>query len=248
MDIGQQLINLGLTEKQAKVYLACLELGPAPVLSIAAQAGLKRPTTYLILDELVNKGLISIIPREKKKLFVAEDPKRLQEVAEERFYQIKNLLPELQALYNTKAARPAVVLYQGKEGMQRVYEEIVASGEKEVLSFFSIEDISREFYESFKLFIQMLKNNPDIISREIAYTKGLNHYYLKDTKGLPNYQVRLVDEKHRFFTDNIIYRNKIAIFSFAKRFVVVIESQDIVDSFRSLFELAWQSAKPLQKE
>lgn len=248
MDISRNLVEFGLNYKQASVYVACLQLGPSSVQSIAARAELKRPTTYLILDELVSKGLVSIIPREKKKLFVAESPEKLESLAENRFYKMKKMMPELQALYNTKAARPAVVLYQGKEAIRRVYEEIVATEEEEFLSFYSIENISEEFSDTFQYFIKMMKENPHKASREIVYTKIYNHYYLKTVSELSNHKIRFVSEKNRFFTDNIIYQNKVAIFSFAKRFVVIIESQDIADSFRSLFELAWNSAQELPKE
>ncbi len=247
MDFSQKLSKFGLSEKEARVYLACLELGPSSVMTIAVRAELKRPTTYLVLDDLVAKGLVSIVPREKKKLFVAESPERIRGSLEEKLYEIQNILPQLRMLYNQKAARPAVVLYEGKEAIVKAYQEIVVSGEKEILSFFSIDDISKEFFDSFQLFIKMMKDHPSIISKEIAYASNLNHYYLKTVDTLPNHQIRLVRNKHRFFTDNIIYLDKIAIFSFAKRFVTVIESQDIVDSFRALFGLAWQGAEPLRK-
>ena len=51
-NITETLINLGLNEKQAKVYLALLQLGQAGVTAVAEKAGTKRPTTYLILEEL----------------------------------------------------------------------------------------------------------------------------------------------------------------------------------------------------
>lgn len=42
MSLVNHLKNAGLADKEAKVYLAMLELGPSPVLPIAAKAGVNR--------------------------------------------------------------------------------------------------------------------------------------------------------------------------------------------------------------
>jgi len=55
-----QLKHIGLSNNEAKVYLAMLELGPSPVLDIAAKAAINRPTTYVQIELLKKKGLVSI--------------------------------------------------------------------------------------------------------------------------------------------------------------------------------------------
>lgn len=77
MEIVDVLKTAGLDEKEAQVYLGLLELGTASVQLIASKAGLKRPTTYLILDSLQAKGMVSIIPRAKKALYTAESPEKI---------------------------------------------------------------------------------------------------------------------------------------------------------------------------
>lgn len=52
-----QLKHIGLSENEAKVYLAMLELGPSPMLEIAAKAGINRPTAYAQLEALKKGGL-----------------------------------------------------------------------------------------------------------------------------------------------------------------------------------------------
>jgi predicted transcriptional regulator len=74
MEIVDVLKTAGLDEKEAQVYLGLLELGTASVQLIASKAGLKRPTTYLILDSLQAKGMVSIIPRAKKSSLHGREP------------------------------------------------------------------------------------------------------------------------------------------------------------------------------
>jgi hypothetical protein len=125
--------------------------------------------------------------------------------------------------------------------MLNIYREIVASKVPEVLSFFSLEAIPQEFNESFELFIAALKTRKMRL-REIAYAKDKTHFYIQRTKNLPGREIRFTTAERKFLTDNFIYGNRIALFSFKKRFALVIESEDVAVSLRSLFELAWQSA------
>ena len=55
------LTEIGLNEKQAKVYLAVLELGGSKVTEIAALSKVHRVTVYDILKSLMEKGLVSSI-------------------------------------------------------------------------------------------------------------------------------------------------------------------------------------------
>jgi sugar-specific transcriptional regulator TrmB len=71
----ETLIKLGLSEKEAAVYLATLELGEDTALNIAEKSQVNRTTTYVILEKLMKLGLASTVERGKKTVFVAEDPR-----------------------------------------------------------------------------------------------------------------------------------------------------------------------------
>ena len=75
--ITNQLKNLGLSDNEAKVYTAMLELGPATVLEISAKAGVNRPTTYVQVESLKKMGLVSTQTKGKKQLFIAQSPEQL---------------------------------------------------------------------------------------------------------------------------------------------------------------------------
>lgn len=244
MELTETLQQFGLTKNEAEVYLALLQLGPSPVLVISRRTGLKRPTIYLILDELMGRGFAALVPQEKKKLFIALPPDRFEEKLERQTELIRQVLPELTALYRTQTAKPAIQIFESREGIMNVYKEITNFKISEILGFFSIEAIPQEFFESFELFINALKEKKMRL-REIVYVKDKNHFYIQKTKNLPNHEMRRTIAQHKFFTDNFIYGNKVALFSFKKRFAVVVESEDVVNSLRSLFELAWQSAQKI---
>ena len=77
MDAAKNLEKIGLTEKQAKVYFACLQLGVASTLKLSQLAELKRPTVYVILEDLEKLSLVSRVQKNSKTFFIASDPKVL---------------------------------------------------------------------------------------------------------------------------------------------------------------------------
>ena len=94
------LENLGLTENEAKVYLASLSLGQSTILKISRTAEIKRTTIYSVIESLKQKGLMKIEIKGWKKLFVAESPEKLDVMIKNRREELKSSLPEFLALYN----------------------------------------------------------------------------------------------------------------------------------------------------
>ena len=88
------LQNLGLNEKEAKVYLACLELGSATVQEVSDKAGVKRTSVYNFLEDMKARGFITEVKHGKKILLTAEDPRVLLKKADEQKKQFEEMLPE----------------------------------------------------------------------------------------------------------------------------------------------------------
>jgi len=105
MELSEVLVKIGLNEKEAKVYLALLELGPATAYRIAPKAGIKRSIAYVVLENLQTKGLVSVVPQGERRLFVADDPGKLLGEMEQRKELYKRFLPNLEALYSDASKR-----------------------------------------------------------------------------------------------------------------------------------------------
>ena len=74
-----KLKEIGMAEKEAKVFLASLELGSSAVQEIAKKADINRATTYVIIEKLMKKGLMSSVEKGKKDFFQTEDPEKIAE-------------------------------------------------------------------------------------------------------------------------------------------------------------------------
>lgn len=147
----EPLQNLGLSEKEAKIYLALLQLGPATPYQIAKKAEIKRPTAYVIAEELVEKGLIVHVPGESPKKYIARTPDSFFEEAESKLRRAKSALPELRSFQKGTVEKPSIMYYEGPEGVRQAYEfKKKELHDKEIVGFFaSPEDATPEVTKVF---------------------------------------------------------------------------------------------------
>lgn len=240
MELQNVLQYLGLNEKQAKVYLALLQMGSGSVPVISVQAGTKRPTTYLILEELRMKGLATLLPRKKKALYTAESPQNLLEEQREKEEIIKSNLPELLAIYNSKKEKPKVTYYQGEDNIVKLYDEIFK--EKEILFYGSIASISPEVYKQVEKYLGVIKKE-NLSVREILQADEKSIRFARDNAS-ENHRIKIALGDYSFPTDNMIFGNKVAIITYKDTpMAVIIESSDVVKTHKSMFEIIWNSIK-----
>ncbi|MDD3487022.1 MAG: helix-turn-helix domain-containing protein [Candidatus Moranbacteria bacterium] len=243
MTLQKTLENLGIHEKKAEVYLACLELGSATAYLIAKKVGLKRPTVYDLANQLMREGLLHKSMRGNVKYFSPADPEKLVRSLREKEHQIRRVMPELQNLYNSPKAKPLIRYFEGKAGIMEMYEDSLRSCKKgdEILAYVG-EDILRHLPEYTKDYVAR-RVEKGIVLRGIYKNNQEMAKYLDKSAGQLRI-TRILDEKN-FPVNNEtnIYKNKIAIASYGKEmFGMIVESEEIARSQKAIFELAWKGA------
>lgn len=238
MELEKSLEYLGLEEKEAKVYLALLQLGSGSVPKISTKANVKRPTTYLILEELRKKGLITLVPKPNKTIYTAQSPQILLEEQREKEEIIREKMPQLLAMYNSQKEKPKISFYEGEENIVELYNEIFE--EKEVDIYGSIGVLSVEVQKQFEKYLNLMEKNNAMV-RELleADQKSIAHQSRHNSE---MHRIKIAPEQYKFPTDNLIFGNKLAIFSYKDTpQAVVIESSDVVATYKSVFEILWKS-------
>lgn len=252
MDIKQGLLSLGLSENQSRVYIACLQLGIDTVMHIAKSAELKRPTVYLILDDLETQGLVTKVKKGKKTLYKAEKPERILTDIKIKEKLAEDLLPSLNAIYNIDPEKPNIKIAEGISGVRSVYNGIFTylsqHPEEELLIFGSFKDATTHFETQvanhFQDIMERSKNPVREIGNDDTETRK---YYRKSVKLNPRHTIRLIRNEGEFTqTDNMLYGNTLVIFSVKEQiFATIIESKNITSTYRTLFNMAWRSGKPI---
>src|SRR5512145_744745 len=75
--IDKILVKIGLTQKEAKLYITSLRLGSQSASVLAKYADINRTTVYDIFDGLIKKGLATKIDKGTAVYFQVLDPKNL---------------------------------------------------------------------------------------------------------------------------------------------------------------------------
>ena len=245
----KQLQHLGLSDKEASVYIASLELGSDTVQEIAKRAEVKRANTYVIIEKLMSKGLMSSVEKGKKTLYQVEDPKQLLRLIEEQEGDIKKKeqefkkhLPELETLFDIAEEKPKVRYFEGKEGLIAIREDYFKAKNKEVLGVFARDEERKVFSQD-----EREKAIKDRKQRNIKLKLIYTDEKKSETKS--NLTTRRFIPKNKFPLSSsfIIYDNKVGIVSLKGKLVgVIIENKEITNTFRSIFNLAWDGAERYQ--
>ena len=248
MEMEKELRKIGLNKNEAKIYLACLELGPATPTDIARRAEIKRPTLYLHLEKLKEMGLIGKVTKNKKRLFFAEEPERLKSLIErhkENVSQeekiIEDLIPMLKSLSATIPSAPKVSFYEGKEGIWSVLYDILKEKKdfKTIGSFYPLfETISeKRFYKEFTM--ERLKQGTSALIITDKRILKLKNYSWQSGK----FRIfKLIDKDIDLPAMFILYGEKIGMLSFGKNpSGTIIASKEIVLMFNYMFDFMWNN-------
>lgn len=109
--------QLGYSHKEAKIYLTSLKLGEGHVSDIAKAAKIPRSTTQQILLKLKENNLVDFYTMRRYKYWVALKPNKLLERLEEKKKILKETIPSLDAIRNSKL---------NKRGLDEKYKKSMA--------------------------------------------------------------------------------------------------------------------------
>lgn len=243
-DILSSLEGVGMHENEAQVYLAGLELGPSSIWDIAQKSGIKRPTCYVMMDNLMFKGYASSTFDGKRNIYTVASPKRLLSSLNRRQEKLRETITQLEGLASQSSLKPNIRLYEGKAGVMEVYnltlnlakdEEILIYGS--VLVAISYQEFIDEYLKNrVKKKIKVKAILPDTVeNRKIL---------ARDEKELR--QTRFISsEDFKQKTEVNIFGDSIAYIAHSEKepFATVIENSTLAEEEKDRFNLLWQIAK-----
>lgn len=245
MALYDVLSKNGFTEKEAKVYLACLSLGSSTVLEISRKADISRGSCYDLLEGMLERGLVSKVHEEKHIIFTAMDPEMVLQRSESSVRQLELSLPELKGLFH-KHAHPRIRYFEGLEGIKRIYADTLTAT-TDILNYANSREIRIHWPDYDEDYVtQRCKKN--IFLKGIAPDDDYGRAVQGDDVACMR-ETRLLPAKDFHFTNEInIYDNKVAITSFHHEMIgILIESEAIADTQRDIFKMAWAFAEMQKK-
>lgn len=240
MQLSKGLLEvLGLSEAQAKVYEAALELGESSMQELAKKSGIIRTTIYSFMDVLKDRGFITETKKGKRRVYSATHPERLLDVSKARVVELETAMPELMAIYNSQSTqKPRVTFYDGIDGVLEVYADMLDAGQ--VITAYEDHEsrsigLPKAFYEYFPT--RLAEN--DILFRSIARDSKVAREFAKEHEAFPR--------ETKFLNTEImpaeisIYGNKSALMSFKadSPLCVLIEDEAIANTLRMTWQELW---------
>lgn len=255
--IERELARIGLSDKEARVYLAALEVGPSPIQEFAKQSGVNRATTYVMVESLIERGLMSSVERQGKRVFAPEPPDRLKQLVKQEEDRVRDtraaldkILPELSVLVQAAPERPRVRFYEGIEGLEAMRADFFGGEKKHELLLISATD-------DYHRIAGMARRLPH--AKRIERTRGFERCIFTSNRSVEELKrsmpmvdrierYRVPGDKYPLAGEIAVYGEKLGMLSYhGKVMGVLIESAYIAQTAQSLFNLAWETAKRYEK-
>jgi len=240
------LKKIGLTEGEIKVYQALIHLRQSSVGLIIKESKISASKVYVILDKLIDKGLVSYIVENNIKQFsptnpenilelIAQQEKELEETKQESKQIIKQLAKDL-GKYQTESAQ----IYKGYPGIKTAIFNIISElDSKNDYLFFSVS--KNEFSQATEILfnqVALKRKEKEINSRGICDT---------NIKTEMNKLKHQKDLKFKFYDLTLpisisIGTTKIIMVLYGPTPIgFEITSKQITQNFRTYFEKLWKN-------
>lgn len=234
----QELINYGLSDKEANVYLICLKTGQATANRIAELTNLARSTTYDILDRLKALGLVTTCIIDNKTQFIANNPDVLITSLSERKQAIENVLPSLKEIFKKVEDKPRAEVFQGKIAIIKIFDEILDNAKELKVIGSQGNALEKIGYHPEKFRLKRLEKNIKIkqileISKESKLIKNDKFTEVRFLKSLNE------SKEGIFIFDDYVYH---IVFQYEIS-AIKIKSKDHAKSMEIVFDELWKIAK-----
>jgi HTH-type transcriptional regulator, sugar sensing transcriptional regulator len=253
----ERLQKSGFTDKEAKVYVAVLELGGAFPSRIAEYTSLNRSTVYHTLLNLTVRGVVNEIEKKNKLFYQIEKPEKIVRfaqdqirIAEDKLGTMRSILPDIEGLYGASGKRPKITYYEGLEGIFDLYRDhINVAKPYEMLAWSNAEMLRQTFPPAFFDNYVATKEKIGITTRGIIpdtpENRKFNDVRYEGIRKEIVPRLRFFDHEQFPSVEVVIYgENKVAIVNFGKSALIgtIIEDDAIHSMMKAVFEMSWNSA------
>lgn len=244
------LQSFQLTDKEITVFLKTLELGAQPASHIARVCEMPRNTVRSILDVLVKKGLMVRSKRANTQYYATEKKEHVVRMLKLRRVKMEEEIDQQLALLDQygdelstrhwAASRPRITFYEGMSGLEKVYEDTLTAkhGLRSWASYDALLGVLPEYFAGYfkrraKKGVPMRSIHPDTSAGQEGQARDADE--LRESALVPA-------DRFDWGPEIQVYDNKINITSWKEKLGIIIESQEMADAMRVIFDLSYEAA------
>ena len=242
------LETLGLSKREADVYLASLRLGEATSQDIAHAVGLTRTTVASVLERLCTQGFVSVHRKSGKRLYWIEDPHILVEHEKARLGVVEELAGRLHSEYHQADKKPDAEVCDTREGivnlMVKVVEELPEGSE-----ICTIESPAAHHYQavmSDELFTALSKRKTSKGIRTNVLIPAGSQSAIRPGSLDHRVSVRVLPPGLMFESSLWLFGTSLVLFSGTHTFAVRVNHRHMYESLQGLFSFLWETGAHLE--
>ncbi|MBD3330328.1 hypothetical protein GF354_02235 [Candidatus Peregrinibacteria bacterium] len=247
--LEENLIRIGLSKTEVKVYLHLLGIGSQAVSIIASECSLNRTTAYSVLKSLLSKGFVAMVKKNNITYYSSNDPNCIVTYLEKKaksfdFHktQLKKLIPKIRKVNsNISYTKPHVEYREGIEAIRYILlDELQAS--PYVHMFLPLESQFPELLNEFISIAIDLQKDIKIIAPDTKKSGAFFAEFYSCGFSKANVLFLKNEEFGSVFASSVnIYKNKLIMFNFVKRkeYAVSIDSKELHLIQKKIFQPIW---------
>lgn len=241
--LQKTLEQIGFNNKEARIYVQLLSSGPVLIQQISDLTGIKRTTLYLILEQMISKGWLSIVIAGKRKKYQAEAPEKIAAYLKQKQLDFAHIAPALTGLTTKEVQfKPLIKFYQGKDGIKAIYEDSLAACQSgdEILAYGGLESIFSIMPQYTQSYIQR-RAQKGILLRGIGQLTKEGDNLLKNDQQDLRISKLVPKDQFDIKIEKMIYKDRLVIASYQGYLsAILIQSKVLADAERATFELIWK--------
>lgn len=238
MSLVETLKTLGLDEKEAAVYVAGLELGPASVQALAIKTKVKRTTVYQVLESLKERDLFTETIKGKKRRFIAAHPNQLKVIQNDRQRALEDAFSELEELAQVSPGKPKVLYFDTLEGIHKMYEDALKDVGEETIGIADGETVINIGEEWLEKYIKK-RQRSGVTAKTMLTDDETAHTWQRADVGSGR-STRLL-ETGRLLPVNLEVVGKTVLITSLKNETLglSIESEPVAAAMREILDIVW---------
>jgi sugar-specific transcriptional regulator TrmB len=254
-----QLIEIGLNDYEAGVYLTLAGHSPASAAFIAKKLGESRSTVYTALERLIAKGLVTTTYKNEVKQFAAEPPSALEDLLslerkrlDERFGLLRGLGAQLASMAGESAHVPGIIFFEGEESLKKIYLGMLRGAAKGSTLLVVRDEFKWEkewsflLEEAWKEKVRRLRKENDIGTRLLVNDSPIERKQAAYYRGRKRLEFRYLPKSARFMKFVLyVLGDTVAALSLEKRqpLGIRIINRSLAANFAQMFEAMWIASK-----
>lgn len=231
------LMKIGMKDEEAIIYETLLEEGELNILNLSYKTNINRPALYKILPKMIRKDLLVEVKKQKRILYAATSPNKLDNLVKNSQQDLENIIANLNTEYSKKNIIPKIEVYYGEEGIKRIFMDILTTTtkESEILRYSAVLEFKKDYRP--KDFGKKLKDKK-------VETLIITNTQIKEKNDIKNNLYTMIKILDGYINVNnvskTIYENKVAHIDYENEVGFIMYNEKIAKMEKEIFMGLWR--------